>query len=70
LEEINGDLLEAELTAWTVAALTGQIPAPEPGQAIASEKPTFRYKSSLDECIGDYALIDDAHEIVTPMNCG
>ncbi len=39
-------------------------------RSIAGEKPTFRYKSSLDECIGDYALIDDAQEIVTPMNCG
>jgi len=30
LEEINGDLLEAELAAWTVAVCTGQTPAPEP----------------------------------------
>jgi hypothetical protein len=37
---------------------------------IDSHKPTSRYKSGFDECVGDHALIDDAQEIVTPMNCG
>jgi hypothetical protein len=35
-------------------------------ERITAEKPTFGYRSVVNERLGDYALIEVAHEITEP----